>query len=174
MGAVTYLSARNALLYASTKGAGLAATGIILGTLSSDDEKDKTSLAKRYLYDFQKSSSIAPQKVGDGVFEYVDVSASDPHGAIDKIINRISESENLEDAAINSFSQAILEPFLGGEMTANLISAVSKGEKLTGALFMKKQINRKISYIKQWNMFFYNFSLGFLNKPINYMKLKIS
>lgn len=65
MGAVTYLSARNALLYASTKGAGLAATGIILGTLSSDDEKDKTSLAKRYLYDFQKASSIAPQKVGD-------------------------------------------------------------------------------------------------------------
>lgn len=138
MGAVTYLSARNALLYASTKGAGLAATGIILGALSSDDEKDKTSLAKRYLYDFQKSSSIAPQKVGDGVFEYVDVSASDPHGAIDKIINRISESENLEDAAINAFSQAILEPFLGGEMTANLLSAVSKGEKLSGAPIYEK------------------------------------
>ena len=138
MGAVTYLSARNALLYASTKGAGLAATGIILGTLSSDDEKDKTSLAKRYLYDFQKASSIAPQKVGDGVFEYVDVSASDPHGAIDKIINRISESENLEDAAINAFSQSILEPFLGGEMTANLISSVSKGEKLSGAPIYEK------------------------------------
>ena len=138
MGAVTYLSARNALLYASTKGAGLAATGIILGTLSSDDEKDKTSLAKRYLYDFQKASSIAPQKVGDGVFEYVDVSASDPHGAIDKIINRISESENLEDAAINAFSQSVLEPFLGGEMTANLISSVSKGEKLSGAPIYEK------------------------------------
>ena len=138
IGASTYLAARNAILYNTTKAAGLAATGIILGNLSDDDEENKSSLAKRYLYDFQKNSSIAPQKVGDGVFEYVDVSASDPHGAIDKTLNALSESKNLQDAVVNGFVQAVYKPFFGGEMTANLMTAIGQGKKLTGAPLYEK------------------------------------
>ena len=132
-GALTYIGARNALLASYGKGAGLGIAGLIGSQLSDDDEKDRKSLAKRYLMEWQKNSDILPLKVGDGKFEIIDISGSDPHGAINKTINAMSEAESPEDAALKLFVEGVYKPFAGGEMTANLLMELAQNKKTSGA-----------------------------------------
>jgi hypothetical protein len=138
-GSMTYIAGRNALLASYGKMAGLGIAGIIGSALSDDDEKNRKSLAKRYLMDWQKESDILPLDIKDGKFKIIDISGSDPHGAINKTINAMSEAESVEDAALKLFVESVYKPFGGGEMTANLLMEIKENKKPSGAPIWNKE-----------------------------------
>lgn len=148
-GGITYISGRNALLASYGKMAGLGVAGIIGSAISDDDEKDRKSLAKRYLMEWQKESDILPLNIKDGKFEIIDISGSDPHGAINKTINAMSESESVEDAALKLFVEAVYKPFAGGDMTANLLLELKENKKPSGAPIYNEEDLPTIKWKKQ-------------------------
>jgi len=148
VGSMTYIAGRNALLASYGKMAGLGVAGIIGSALSDDDEKDRKSLAKRYLMEWQKESDILPLNIKDGKFKIIDISGSDPHGAINKTINAMSEAESPEDAALKLFVESVYKPFAGGDMTANLLLELKENKKPSGAPIWNKEDLGETKFIK--------------------------
>lgn len=160
-GGITYISGRNALLASYGKMAGLGVAGIIGSAISDDDEKDRKSLAKRYLMEWQKESDILPLNIKDGKFEIIDISGSDPHGAINKTINAMSESESVEDAALKLFVEAVYKPFAGGDMTANLLLELKENKKPSGAPIYNEEDLPTIKWEKQASYVYDKLQPGF-------------
>ena len=131
-GSITYVAARNALLGYFGKAAGIGIAGIVGSLKAEDDEKEKKRLMKRYLFEWQKESDILPLDIKDGRFSFIDISGSDPHGAINKTINGMTDAKSLGDAAIIGFTESAIKPFLGGEMTAILLAEVLSNKKSKG------------------------------------------
>tara|TARA_Y100000289_G_scaffold26540_2_gene26094 strand:- start:4834 stop:9939 length:5106 start_codon:yes stop_codon:yes gene_type:complete len=148
-GSITYVAARNALLGYFGKAAGIGIAGIVGSLKAEDDEKDKKRLMKRYLFEWQKESDILPLDIKDGKFSFIDISGSDPHGAINKTINGMTDAKSLGDAAIIGFTESTIKPFLGGEMTAILLAEVLSNKKSKGGKIYDNGDPDDVKYEKQ-------------------------
>mgnify|MGYP003131309126 CR=1 FL=1 len=148
-GSITYVAARNALLGYFGKAAGIGIAGIVGSLKAEDDEKDKKRLMKRYLFEWQKESDILPLDIKDGKFSFIDISGSDPHGAINKTINGMTDAKSLGDAAIIGFTESTIKPFLGGEMTAILLAEVLSNKKSKGGQIYDNGDPDDVKYEKQ-------------------------
>ena len=147
-GSITYIGARNALLGFFGKAAGIGISGLI-GSLKSEDEEEKKRLMKRYLFEWQKESDILPLDIKDGKFSFIDISGSDPHGAINKTINGMTDAESLGDAAIIGFTESTIKPFFGGEMTAVLLAEVLSNKTSNGGQIYRDGDPDGVKYEKQ-------------------------
>jgi|14_taG_2_1085336.scaffolds.fasta_scaffold02386_2 hypothetical protein len=152
-GSITYVGARNALLGFFGKTAGIGISGLIgalkPGSDEEDDEKEKKILMKRYLFEWQKNSDILPLDIKDGKFSFIDISGSDPHGAINKTINGMTDAESVSDAAITFFTESTIKPFLGGEMTAILLAEVLSNKTSKGGQIYRDGDPDDVKYEKQ-------------------------
>ena len=148
-GSITYVAARNALLGYFGKAAGIGIAGIVGSLKAEDDEKEKKRLMKRYLFEWQKESDILPLDIKDGKFSFIDISGSDPHGAINKTINGMTDAKSLGDAAIIGFTESTIKPFLGGEMTAILLAEVLSNKKSKGGKIYDNGDPDDVKYEKQ-------------------------
>ena len=102
----------------------MAAGQGLVGTLSyfnDDDEKVKQSAYRKFVTEWAKDSDLFILPAKEGEFRYIDFSASDPHGGINKVINAAISGEDFIDSFVNSIS-AFVEPFTGIEMTAQAIN----------------------------------------------------
>ena len=104
---------------------------------------------KRYLFEWQKESDILPLDIKDGKFSFIDISGSDPHGAINKTINGMTDAESLGDAAIIGFTESTIKPFLGGEMTAVLLNEVINNKTSKGGQIYNDGDPDDVKYEKQ-------------------------
>jgi len=118
-GAATYLTAKTALLsyagYAAETGIG----GVLGALFDDDDEKKKEKDVRSFLPPWSQNSDIIVLKAADGEIEYIDFSASDPHGGINKALNALFRGEDMVD----SFKQSMLEligQFEGPDILTNL------------------------------------------------------
>ena len=152
-GSITYVGARNALLGFFGKTAGIGISGLIgalkPGSDEEEDEKEKKRLMKRYLFEWQKNSDILPLDIKDGKFSFIDISGSDPHGAINKTINGMTDAESVSDAAIIGFTESTIKPFFGGEMTAILLAEVLSNKTSKGGQIYKDGDPDDVRYKKQ-------------------------
>ena len=148
-GSMTYVAARNALLGYFGKAAGIGIAGIVGSLKAEDDEKEKKRLMKRYLFEWQKESDILPLDIKDGKFSFIDISGSDPHGAINKTINGMTDAESVGDAAIIGFTESTIKPFLGGEMTAILLNEVINNKTSKGGQIYNDGDPDDVKYEKQ-------------------------
>jgi hypothetical protein len=148
-GSITYVAARNALLGYFGKAAGIGIAGIVGSLKAEDDEKEKKRLMKRYLFEWQKESDILPLDIKDGKFSFIDISGSDPHGAINKTINGMTDAESVGDAAIIGFTESTIKPFLGGEMTAILLNEVINNKTSKGGQIYNDGDPDDVKYEKQ-------------------------
>ncbi len=148
-GSITYVAARNALLGYFGKAAGIGIAGIVGSLKAEDDEKEKKRLMKRYLFEWQKESDILPLDIKDGKFSFIDISGSDPHGAINKTINGMTDAESVGDAAIIGFTESTIKPFLGGEMTAILLNEVINNKTSKGGQIYNDGDPDGVKYEKQ-------------------------
>jgi hypothetical protein len=125
IGTLTYISAKNALLsfYGSAFGMGLSGLTGYFG--DDDDEKEKEKDLRKFLPPWSTQSDIIPIKNSDGTIKYIDMSAADPHGGINKAFNAFFGGDNPIDGAKETMF-SIFKPFLEPEMTAkamfNLVS----------------------------------------------------
>tara|TARA_R110000796_G_scaffold4991_2_gene18822 strand:+ start:4303 stop:9390 length:5088 start_codon:yes stop_codon:yes gene_type:complete len=153
-GSMTYVAARNALLGFFGKAAGIGIVGLIGALKAEDDEKEKKRLMKRYLFEWQKEADILPLDIKDGKFSFIDISGSDPHGAINKTINGMTDAESLGDAAIIGFTESTIKPFFGGEMTAILLKQVLSNKTSSGGQIYRDGDPDNIKYEKQVDYIF--------------------
>ena len=118
-GASAYLTTKTALLSYLGYAAGTGIGGAIGALFDDDDEKEKKKDVISFLPSWSKNSDIIVLKAADGEIEYIDFSASDPHGGINKALNAFFNGEDMLD----SFKQSTLElvgQFQGPDILTNL------------------------------------------------------
>ena len=118
-GASTYLTAKTAMLSYAGYAAGTGIGGVLGALFDDDDEKKKEKDVRSFLPPWSQNSDIIVLKAADGEIEYIDFSASDPHGGINKALNAFLKGDDLLD----SFKQSTLElvgQFQGPDILTNL------------------------------------------------------
>lgn len=126
-GASAYLTIKNAILSHFGMALGTGLSGVIGALYDDDDEKKKEEDVREFLPPWSKDSDIIPIKKSDGTIEYIDFSASDPHGALNKALNAFFRGDDLLD----SFSKGLLatvEPFVGPDITVGLAMQLANNE----------------------------------------------
>jgi hypothetical protein len=81
---------------------------------------------RKFLPPWATQSDIIPIKNGDGKITYVDMSAADPHGGINKALNAFFGGDNPIDGAKEAMF-SIFKPFLEPEMTAKALFNLMSG-----------------------------------------------
>jgi len=118
-GAGAYLTAKTALLSYAGYAAGTGLSGVLGALFNDDDEEKKEKDVRSFLPPWSKNSDLIILKAADGEIEYIDFSASDPHGGINKALNAFFNGEDMLD----SFKQSTLElvgQFQGPDILTNL------------------------------------------------------
>jgi L-amino acid N-acyltransferase YncA len=118
-GATAYLTIKNALLSYFGMAFGTGLSGIVGALFDDDDEKEKEKDLREFLPPWAKNSDIIVKKNTDGTIEYIDFSASDPHGGINKALNAFFSGDDL----LQSFTKSVLgvvEQFQGPDITVQL------------------------------------------------------
>lgn len=137
-GASAYLTIKNAWLSYAGMALGTGLSGVAGALFDDDDEKKKEEDVREYLPPWSKDSDIIPIKKSDGTIEYIDFSASDPHGAINKALNAFFSGDDLLDG----FSKGILatvEPFVGPDITVGLAMQLANNENDFGGKIYNEQ-----------------------------------
>jgi hypothetical protein len=117
---------------------GTGLSGVIGYLFDDDDEKEKEKDVREFLPEWSKNSDLIPIKKSDGTIEYIDFSASDPHGALNKALNAFFSGDDLLDG----FSKGLLatvEPFIGPDMTVGLAMQLANNENDFGGKIYNEQ-----------------------------------
>ena len=118
-GATAYLGVKTAILSHFGMAFGTGLSGVIGYFSDDDDEREKEKDLREFLPPWSKNSDIIVKKNTDGTIEYIDFSASDPHGGINKALNAFFSGDDLLD----SFTKSVLgvvEQFQGPDITVQL------------------------------------------------------
>ena len=118
-GAATYLTAKTAILSYLGYAAGTGIGGLLGALFDDDDEKKKEKDVRSFLPPWSQNSDLIILKAADGEIDYIDFSASDAHGGINKALNAFLKGDDLLD----SFKESTLElvgQFQGPDILTNL------------------------------------------------------
>jgi hypothetical protein len=118
--ATAYLSMKTAALSLAGMAAGTGMSGVLGALFDDDDEKEKEKDVREFVAPWSKDSDLIILKAGDGTIDYIDFSASDPHGSLNRAMNAFLKGDN----AIDAFSDgvvALISPFLGGDITTTAL-----------------------------------------------------
>jgi hypothetical protein len=110
--------------------------GDVIGATPDDDESEKYARLVRPTW--AKNSKNIIVKAGDGKFSYIDMSASNPHGQIDRAINAIANNQDPGTAAFEFFDEA-LGDFTAKDILYGSLASVLKNEKPTGGSIWKDE-----------------------------------
>ena len=130
-GGVIYKSIKTAILAHYSYAAGMGGVGILGYFFDDDDEKQKEDDVRKFLPEWSTNADLIVKQASDGKIVYIDMSASDPHGGINKVINSIVLGETTLDAFINGVG-SIVEPFVGEEMTTAALLSLKNNENAYG------------------------------------------
>ena len=115
-GAITYLSAKTAILSYFSLAAGTGLAGFAGGLFNDDEEDQKGEDIRKFIAPWSEKSDLLILEAGNGKVKYIDFSASDPHGAMHKLVNAMLSGDNTLDAVKNGAIE-LIEPFVGVEIT---------------------------------------------------------
>lgn len=110
--------------------------GDIFGAISDDDEDEAEKYASQVLAPWSKNSNIAIIKAGDGKFTYIDFSAANPHGQIDRAIKAMSTGETVAETTVEILKEA-LGDFLDYDIAFGAAISIFNNEKPTGGTIWK-------------------------------------
>jgi hypothetical protein len=130
-GALMYKSIKLGILSYYSYAAGMGMVGLLGYFTDDEEEKQKEDDVRKFLPEWSVNSDLVVKKASNGVIKYIDMSASDPHGGINKVLNSIMLGETTWDAFINGMG-SIVEPFVGEEMTTAAILAIKNNENAYG------------------------------------------
>jgi hypothetical protein len=137
-GATAYLTIKTAFLSYFGMAFGTGLTGVLGYLFDDDDEKEKEKDVREFLPEWSKNSDLIITKKADGTIEYIDFSASDAHGGLNKVLNAFFRGEDLLD----SFSKSLLatiEPFVGPDITVGLAIQLYNNENDFGGKVYNEQ-----------------------------------
>jgi hypothetical protein len=112
-GVSEYQGIKTALVGGSTLAIGMGAQGVMGALASSDEEKQRDEDIRKFVPFWSEESKLYMSEFsGDGKFSYVDFSASDPFGGIDKVVGALSRGETITEGFGNAMVEFIA-PFTG-------------------------------------------------------------
>jgi hypothetical protein len=118
--ATAYLSMKTAALSFASMAAGTGMSGVLGAIFDDDDEKEKEKDVREFVAPWSKDSDLIILKAGDGTVDYIDFSASDPHGGLNRAMNAFLKGDNPIDAFSDGVV-ALAAPFLGGDITTTAL-----------------------------------------------------
>ena len=130
-GALMYKTIKLALLSYYSNAAGMGLVGLLGYFTDDEEEKKKENDVRKFLPEWATNSDIVVKQASNGRIQYIDMSASDPHGGINKVINSVLLGETSVDSFINGIG-SIIEPFVGEEMTTAALLALKNNENAYG------------------------------------------
>lgn len=115
----------------------LANTGIqgLMGAIVDDEEEDEKQMAIReYLWPWMRNDDLVVMKAEDGKLNILSLSATDPHGSINKSINSMlyadGPTDGAKDLAIEWGTNFLSETILLNYITSILSNRDSYGDKI--------------------------------------------
>ena len=154
-----YVGLKNTIFAAAGYGAGTGMAGLFQ-SLGGDDD-DEMGITRNDITNFvapwQVNSDLIMRPSEPGFLKYIDVGASDPHGAIAKVFNAIMSGDTPQESALNGFLQFV-EPFLGAEIGTQKVVQILQndsgyGKKIykTTDTYQGKMGNILLFLIKGWS-----------------------
>lgn len=131
VGAITYEVAKDAILGYFGMSAGVGLSGVFGAMFNDDEEEEKDKDVRAFVAPWSKKSDLLVFKAGEGELEYVDFSASDPHGGIRQVINSFTTAQD----PLTAFQEAIVqtvEPFLGDEIMTKMVLGLKNNQNHYG------------------------------------------
>ena len=122
-GVVSYQGAKTAIIGSMSTAAGMGLSGALGSALSSEEEKQRDADVREFTPRWAKPASLIPTSMGQGKFSYINASASDPFGGIDKVVNSIASGEDPMDSFTKGVF-AFVEPFVGVDIATRRMSNV--------------------------------------------------
>lgn len=130
-GAATYLSTKTAILSYFSLAAGTGLTGFAGGLFNDDEEDQKSSDIRLFIAPWSKKSDLLILSAENGKVKYIDFSASDPHGAMHKVVNAALSGNNTLDG-IKKGAIEVVEPFVGVEITTAAVNSLANNKDAYG------------------------------------------
>lgn len=130
-GALMYKTIKLGILSYYSYAAGMGLVGLLGYFTDDEEEKQKENDVRKFLPEWATNSDIVVQQASNGKIKYIDMSASDPHGGINKVINSFLLGKTTLDSFINGIG-SIVEPFVGEEMTTAALLALKNNENAYG------------------------------------------
>lgn len=98
----------------------------IIGSFGVDDEDDEIKdKARNVLPPWAKNANIAITELGDGKFKYINFSASDPHGFIDKALISYMRGESFGDS-MGAVATELIGPFFQKDILWNTLFNITE------------------------------------------------
>jgi len=131
VGAATYQAGKSAVIAAMGVAAGVGAQGLAGMISDSEEEKRRIKDLRLFSPEWTQNASVVVIRLGDGKFDFVDVSSSDPYGNFDRIVNELSEGESIGESFGGAMLQ-IVEPFIGTDIATRRFGNITYNRKDTG------------------------------------------
>jgi hypothetical protein len=131
VGAATYQAGKSAVIAAMGAAAGVGAQGLAGMISDSEEEKRRIKDLRLFSPEWTEEASIVVLRLGDGKFDFIDVSSSDPYGNFDRIVNSITEGESIGESFGGALFQ-IVEPFVGVDIASRRLGNIAYNRKDTG------------------------------------------
>ena len=112
--------------------AATAGVAAIVGSSQEDEDMDRNTpegkakfdQSKRYTFSWQENSDIIPLSIENGVYKYIDATASNPFGPSIKMMNAWDPEKDIVQNTIEMLKVGGAENFLSGDILARTISNV--------------------------------------------------
>ena len=132
VGATTYQAGKSVVIAAMGAAAGIGAQGLAGMFVDSEEEKQRKKDIRLFSPSWTQEARIVVLSYdNDGKFTFIDVSSSDPYGNFDRIVNSITEGENIGQAFGGALLQ-IVEPFIGVDIASRRLGNILYNKKDTG------------------------------------------
>ena len=131
VGAATYQAGKSAVIAAMGAAAGVGAQGLAGMISDSEEEKRRIKDLRLFSPEWTQNASVVVLRLGDGKFDFIDVSSSDPYGNFDRIVNEITEGESIGESFGGALLQ-IVEPFIGVDIAVRRFGNITYNRKDTG------------------------------------------
>lgn len=143
-----------------------AALSAILSSAQEEEDMDrdtpegkaKFDQSKRYTFFWQENSDIVPLSIENGVYRYIDATASNPFGPSRKMVNAWDPEKDIIQNTIEMIKVGGYENFVTGDILAQTIKSLIDNESDYGGEIYKNEDNADVKS----------------DKIINYIKRKLS
>jgi len=131
-GVLSYQAVKKAIMYHFAKGIGVGLQGLYGKLFDDEDESQRLDDIRLFSPPWTKKSAICVLDAGQGKITFVDLSASDPFGNFDRIINSVAEGESAGQSVARGAYQ-VIEPFIGVDIATAAILDMTANKKRSGA-----------------------------------------
>ena len=131
-GVLSYQMVKKGIMYLFAKGAKVGLQGLYGKLFDDEDESQRLDDIRLFSPPWTKKSAICVLDAGQGKITFVDLSASDPFGNFDRIVNSVAEGESAGQAVAKGAYQ-VIEPFIGVDIATAAILDMTANKKRSGA-----------------------------------------